>query len=910
MSSIFSFDPEPPKVLSSPWPAAHHFAPLSTPTGSSRVIAGLETGPEVLLTDYGVDKLAPEPQEGPLEYKLHLLLRPRRKFSALSTGQYISGSHLSKSRVPRSDSAKGSPLLLPNTSAAAPASSGHSRQSRLQHLTTQLLWRLQQSSPHHLSSKTNLVVPILPNTADHVLESAGPSSILPGLEESKGALYEIGVSDDGSFVGLTRDELEESLRNLLAMASSLGCKVEIVRTVVVGDCQWHEVQPSSDGLGVERLRKEKLWVVEVLIVPNLAFRMSEVARNEPFMKAVEGENNQAEPNPHGAKTSSQVEQLRVSLTGSTTSGKSTLLGTLATSTLDNGRGKSRLSLLKHPHEIASGVTSSVTSSLIGYQDVLLGDNRSIGHTDVINYASGNISSWTDIHAASGPGRLVFLNDSAGHPRYRRTTVRGLVSWAPHWTVCCIAADNDENTSGRSGATASAVDVLGSSCASLDLSEAHLNLCLKLELPLVVVITKLDLASKNGLKVTLSKILSSLKSAGRQPILASTPPGEEQQELHLQSISQMDRKRTQNMLSPKSARDIRRIVPIVFTSAVTGAGVIQVHSLLRQLPIFQESNFPQQLRSMHVTEHLPKKTFHVDEVFVPSNPHKTVAQDEMSAMPSSIISGHLSYGTMSVGEEVLIGPFNPDTTEQDGDSHEVRRSGSYPKIKGSWKPDAFARRMPRPSSGDFSATKIVGSRSSSAIWRRSSVASVRNLRLPVQQLLAGQAGTLGFTTVEGGHESSIPSLSKNDRLRKGMVVLSVPSDVNAALPRTYFGFTAVFAGPVLPSMPPGTLVNVYIASIRALANILQIKSMHEETSLAKDIFDLDDVDSDGGQCSSNPEQTEVTFHYVNSVEWFEVGSQVLVMPASGYSSSNRTVGKTTQPMIGLEGLVGRVTQALA
>ena len=115
-----------------------------------------------------------------------------------------------------------------------------------------------------------------------------------------------------------------------------------------------------------------------------------------------------------------TEQLRITLTGPTTSGKSSLLGTLSTATLDNGRGKSRLSLLKHRHEIVSGVTSSVAQELIGYKD-----------REVFNFASGNVTSWTDIHAAAENGRLVFVSDSAGHPRYRRTTVRGLVGWAPH-----------------------------------------------------------------------------------------------------------------------------------------------------------------------------------------------------------------------------------------------------------------------------------------------------------------------------------------------------------------------------------------------------------------------------------------------------------------------------------------------
>jgi GTPase len=124
-----------------------------------------------------------------------------------------------------------------------------------------------------------------------------------------------------------------------------------------------------------------------------------------------------------------VEQLRLSVTGATMSGKSSLLGTLSTATLDNGRGKSRLSLLKHRHEIASGMTSSVTQELIGYRDV--DKYGQLSTSQVVGYGSRDVSSWIDIHSsveAATNGRLIILSDSAGHPRFRRTTVRGIVGW--------------------------------------------------------------------------------------------------------------------------------------------------------------------------------------------------------------------------------------------------------------------------------------------------------------------------------------------------------------------------------------------------------------------------------------------------------------------------------------------------
>jgi GTPase len=310
--------------------------------------------------------------------------------------------------------------------------------------------------------------------------------VLPGLEDSKGALYEIGVADDGTFIGLVASELEESIETLQIMAASLGCKVNVLRKAAVGDCEWedHELDPRNP-----RIVNETLWVAEAYIQPNwnssdwhpAGYRTRSSEDVEPHEPSISEVRDDARP---------ATEQLRLTLTGATMSGKSSLLGSLTTGTLDNGRGKSRLSLLKHQHEIATGITSSVTQELVGYRNRNAHDAAG---AQVVNYASGNVSSWLDIHATceSGlePGRVVFLSDSAGHPRYRRTTVRGLIGWAPHWTLLCIPADHTEDTVGMVGSSLPPQEVLGLPNVDLDLSQEYLELCLKLDVPLVIAITK-------------------------------------------------------------------------------------------------------------------------------------------------------------------------------------------------------------------------------------------------------------------------------------------------------------------------------------------------------------------------------------------------------------------------------------
>lgn len=904
MASIFTFGNEPSRVCS-PWPPA----PPVVANGSIReeaTLAGMKLPQTEILAGCGISKLEAEPQEGPTEYKLHLLLRPRRSFSSTSTVRNVSGSHLSKSRAPPSHSetdiqqAKPSPALAP---------SSQSRQNRLQHLTTQLLWRLQQSSPYHSSSRSSLVLPVLPEADVKRSSSMGPGPLIPGLEESSGALYEIGVSDDGTFVGLARDELEESLTVLRAMAFSLGCNVQILRMIIVGDCQWTE-EIESKTQSVKRLRREKLWVAEMLVAPTLSSQSA-----SPNLATLPVDNDQAE----GARdrmdslvrniTESESEQLRISLTGSTTSGKSSLLGTLSTSTLDNGRGKSRLSLLKHRHEIVSGVTSSIAQELIGYQDTALSTGNLV--TKVINYASGNVSSWEDIHSASKSGRLVFVTDSAGHPRYKRTMVRGLVSWAPNWTLCCVAADDQEDSSGKIGATASAGEVLGAAGVGTDLSKAHLELCLKLDLPLVIVITKLDLATKTGLRDTLAKVLTTLKSAGRKPaVLSST--SREKFDPQLQSIDKDDEEVVRRTITSVQPKELQSLVPIVLTSAVTGSGIGKLHALLRQLPIKVRGSTTRSSVQPH-DEARPPKLFHVDEVF--AMPPKLSSSKTKSSAPTSILSGYLQYGSLNVGDSMLIGPCNSDDTGDIENTTGLPRSRSYPGVaKESPRAATLAHELQKSASRDLSnKSQGPANRAQCAqgpqVWREIRIASLRNLRLPVRTLAAGQAGTLGISPCDPGASGTTNSLASELCIRRGMVILPILRSAVDGPPLPYSRFNAVFQEAGLPAWP-GVLVTIYTASIRASAKIVEVRALESEHP-ADDVFQFDDDGNDVSGSATlgslrNDQRTEIVFEFTAGQEWLETGTQVLVTPGGGPSLTGQPEQKEVGSA-GLDGFVGQITQ---
>lgn len=692
-----------------------------------------------------------------------------------------------------------------------------------------------------------------------------PQHIRDSLQDSQGALYELGVCDDGTLVGLLEEELEESLDTLRLMASRLGCAVWVLRKVAVGEVTPEDAARNSsehyrvgewddrEDMGRRRgLKSGILWVAEAFVKPIISKEDGEM-----------GAGSYSGTQPENAFVVKEdiippaTEQLKISLTGTTTSGKSTLLGTLTSSQPDNGRGKSRLGLFRHRHELVSGVTSSVAQEILGYKPYSTQDHRG---GEVINYSYGNISSWTDVHTAISNihavpdtdrnGRLVLLSDTAGHPRYRRTTIRSLVGWAPHYALLLIPGDEDELS---------------------DASRRHLQLVLKLGLRLVVLITKLDIARREGLRHILQEVLLSLRKAGREPQTVSSP------EKTFAAWSDKEEKGVRKVIrlieesDKKTPGAGRKIVPVVFTSSVSGVGIGTLHALLRGLPIPTEQTRTKtpiatggegrggglvpvegssleevmgglgrvKLVAKDAREDVPrtetagggssggidpnhpiKTLFHIEEVYaLPSTytffPEMNTGGPISRTPEGVIVSGHLRYGHISVGDELVVGPFctRPSEANLGLRGAEMTRSvstGSLPSKRkdtaelspsnssfllassaGSFRRKGWLSdedgtgvssgdehhrgekyRRPRSALAKGTSKNISAASGSGAIeetqqkqqgeeWKVARVVSVRRLRLPVGTLFEGEAGTVGLVFLRAYQPSALETGTVNE-----------------------------------------------------------------------------------------------------------------------------------------------------
>ncbi|KAK2586872.1 hypothetical protein KPH14_009809 [Odynerus spinipes] len=240
------------------------------------------------------------------------------------------------------------------------------------------------------------------------------------LREGHGeAIYQIGVEDNGRLTGLSKEELKASLKTLKEMASRLDATTCVLRERVAISKYKNVKEPKND-TGERR-------VAEVLV------------------KKLRKDDREDQ---------GSVIDLRLAVIGAQDAGKSTLLGVLTQGELDNGRGRARLNMLRHLHEIKSGRTSSISHEIIGF------DNE--GH--VLNYAEMTTAEEICEHAS----KVVTFIDLAGYRKYLRTTVLGLTGYSPHYVILVIAPPLNEA------------------------SQEHMALCLTLRLPFFIVLNKYDL----------------------------------------------------------------------------------------------------------------------------------------------------------------------------------------------------------------------------------------------------------------------------------------------------------------------------------------------------------------------------------------------------------------------------------
>lgn len=245
-----------------------------------------------------------------------------------------------------------------------------------------------------------------------------------------------------------------------------------------------------------------------------------------------------------------IEEIRISVMGSVDAGKSSLVGVLTQGELDNGRGRARLQMFRHYHEIKSGRTSCISHELLGFDED--------GH--VINYKHNEMMTTEEISELST--KLISFMDLAGHRRYMRTTIQAVSGYAPHFIALVVASGNLNQ-----------------------MTIENLQIIKAFKIPFFVILTKIDLVSPDD--GTLKQLLQLLNDVDK----LKTP-------LVIGSMNDF------RLLDDECNK---KYIPIFCVSNVTGVGLDYVQKYLFMLTPNINENEQRRLEK-------ESPEFHIDEIF--------------------------------------------------------------------------------------------------------------------------------------------------------------------------------------------------------------------------------------------------------------------------------------------------------
>jgi elongation factor 1-alpha len=268
------------------------------------------------------------------------------------------------------------------------------------------------------------------------------------------------------------------------------------------------------------------------------------------------------------------EHVVVGTAGHVDHGKSTLVGSLVTGERDDGQGGTRSFLDVQPHEVERGLSADLSYAVYGFDDdgPVRMDNphRKTDRAGVVQEAE----------------RLVSFVDTVGHEPWLHTTIRGLVGQKLDYGLLAVAADDGPTKTTRE----------------------HLGILLATELPTLVALTKTDMVSAERVAEVESEIEAMLRAVGETPL-------------------PVDRHGINAAIE-----EIGTVVPILRTSAVTGAGVDDLDTLF---------------------EALPKRDTDADAPF-----RMYIDRSYSVTGVGAVASGTVNAGTVEAGDELLLGPM-PD-----------------------------------------------------------------------------------------------------------------------------------------------------------------------------------------------------------------------------------------------------------
>ena len=253
--------------------------------------------------------------------------------------------------------------------------------------------------------------------------------------------------------------------------------------------------------------------------------------------------------------------IRIATLGNVDSGKSTLIGVISENTLDNGNGLARKCIFNHPHEQETGRTSSISNIYC------------------------NINN-----------KKIIFTDLCGHEKYLKTTMFGLNLINPDY--CFV--------------------IIGANMGIQKMTREHLGIISALQFPIIIIVTKIDIAPDNVLNDTINNLEKLIKAAKKTP-------------LHIDANIPVN--------------IFKKFIPIIKVSNVNGTGIDILRTYLSKL------NVKKKYSIIDLESQKEKVEFLIDYCY---NVHGV----------GLVLSGSLNKGSIKVGDHLFL------TTQKSSELTEV------------------------------------------------------------------------------------------------------------------------------------------------------------------------------------------------------------------------------------------------
>lgn len=261
-----------------------------------------------------------------------------------------------------------------------------------------------------------------------------------------------------------------------------------------------------------------------------------------------------------------MRELRVAVLGNVDAGKSSLTGVLTKNVLDDGRGYARSLVSQFTHERETGKTSSVTQNF----------SRDDG------------------------GNVVVYIDLAGHEKYLKTTLHGMTGFFPDYAMVIVG--------GNMGVT--------------DITKEHINVAIALNVPFMIVITKVDISPVHVFDRTKRHIEEII----REKLKRKT------------AIYMKDE-------NVETLTQLRRWIPIFTVSNKTGDGIDLLRRYIHYVQGFFAGILAQQTASFHLQEDMKDcSIFSVDRSY------------QVNGV-GTVLSGQVCNGGFKKNDMAYLGPFH-------------------------------------------------------------------------------------------------------------------------------------------------------------------------------------------------------------------------------------------------------------